>query len=104
MAIFLAVVMSFAGFPAGCHSIFTVTAAGSGRSTWSQGWVVTLFGQVVYTYTQVSITVPIGAPPPTMPLNLLPLHVVMIVFALNFAIASILSSICWLIIKTVKCR
>ena len=74
----------------------------AGNYIWSCGYVVTLFGQVVYTYIYVSVTGP-SAIFPAMPfLGPPPMDFKVIVVALNFAIASILITICWRVVKIVK--
>jgi hypothetical protein len=96
LAIFLAVAMTYLGYPAGYYAIDSSTAAG-----FMEGSAVTLFGQVIYTNIQASYNGP--NPPPPMPVVDVK-GAIVIAFALNLTIASVLSTICWLIIKTVKRR
>ena len=99
LAIVLALAMTFLGFPAGYHYIFTVTDASAGNSTWSQGYVATFFGQIIYTSIQDSYTGPSSGPAPSFPLPSPPFAVIAVAFIVNLAIAIIFLTILWLILK-----
>ncbi len=100
VGIILALPMTSLGVPAGCHNIFTVTDTGAGNSTWSQGFVVTFLGKVVYTYIQYSFTGPSSGPVPSFPLAGIPWGIA-IAFMMNLGIAIIFVTILWQILEVV---
>ncbi|MGA2524848.1 MAG: hypothetical protein ABSF65_11955 [Candidatus Bathyarchaeia archaeon] len=100
VGLILALPMTYLGVPAGCHNNWTETAAGAGNSTWTQGFIVTFLGKVVYSYIQYSFTGPSSGPVPSFPLPGIPWGIA-ITFMMNLGIAIIFVTILWQIIEVV---
>jgi len=90
--------MTFLGVPAGYHSIYPVTPAGSGNYTYAEGYVVIFFGQTVYTSIQASATSQ-GASILSLPLLTIPFDCIAIAFLINLAIATFFLTVLWLVLN-----